>query len=118
MVDTNAWVRILGGLVVTAGLAGAAGCQSSYSGAVPDDGVVRAPRGTANDWRLTVVPRSFGFHETPNGNDNALLMVDTSAEPRPDGKSWAVNARALFRYRLEDDGQWARIPADYVLVKK
>ena len=99
-------------------LAAVGGCRSSYSGAVSDDGIVRAPSGRAQDWRLTVVPRSFGFAESPNGNDNALLMVDTSARALPDGKSWQVTARALFRYRLEDDGQWAPIAADYVLIKK
>ncbi len=94
------------------------GCKSAYSGPVPKNGIVRVPSGWVDDWRLTIVPRSYGFAESPNGTDNALVMVDTSADERADQKSWRVNARALFRYRLEDEGQWGPIKADYILIKK
>lgn len=94
------------------------GCKSTYSGAVPKSGIVRTPSGWVDDWNLTIVPRSYGFAESPNGADNALVMVDTSADERADQKSWNVTARALFRYRLEDEGQWGPIKADYILIKK
>lgn len=95
-------------------------------GRASDGQVVKPPSGRVDDWLVVIIPGEAGLIEPDLGHnfDNALLRLNYSATPVPDGSGWRVTARFHMKTSqgVEDSRPYVldgiAAAAHYVLIRR